>query len=186
MRAPVVIVVAIAAAVVSASAAPAGPVTSSSGQRLTVLEVQVLRELNRVRAAHGLAPLRSVSGLRSSAARHTEEMLTLGFFSHASADGTAFSERIRRHYTDRGWETWSVAETLLSGSGAIGARAIASAWVASPPHRRIIMSSGWRDAGIAARYRPDAPGYFRSAEATVITADFGYRAGRLLGSRSVP
>jgi len=187
MRALAVIVVVVTAAVASGSAATAASGTGPSARPLTSLELQVLRELNRVRAARGLAPVRSSRGLHSSAAKHSEEMLALGFFSHASADGTGFSERIRRHYTDRGWKAWSVGETLLlSGSGRIDARAIVSTWIASTPHRRIIMSPGWQDAGIAARYRPDAPGYFGGAEATVVTADFGYRAGRHPRTRATP
>ena len=45
-------------------------------------------------------------------------MLDHGFFSHHSADGTAFNERIRRYYTDRGFTNWSVGEALMASHGA--------------------------------------------------------------------
>ncbi|HLF67881.1 MAG TPA: CAP domain-containing protein [Gaiellaceae bacterium] len=186
MRALLVLAVAVSAAVAPTSAAPAVPSTGSSAQARAMLELQVLRELNRVRAARGVARLRTVKGLRASAAEHSRAMLAIGFFAHTSADGTAFHERIRRHYTDRGWDTWSVAETLLFSTGETDAKSVVAAWLESPPHRRIIMSPGWEDAGIAALYRPAAPGYFEGADAMVVTADFGYRAGKFPRSRALP
>jgi len=107
-------------------------------------------------------------------------MLELGFFSHESADGTAFSDRIRRHYSNRGWRTWSVGEALLAGSGTtLDPGAIVEAWLESPPHRAIILSPTWRDAGIGALYAPDAPNEFGGSATVVVTADFGMREGRV-------
>jgi uncharacterized protein YkwD len=106
-------------------------------------------------------------------------MLQLGFFGHDSADGTAFSDRIRRFYSSRGWETWSVGEALLASEGRqIAANAIVQAWLDSPPHREIILSSAWRDAGIGAVYTSLAPLEYGSSEAVVVTADFGLRDGK--------
>ena len=103
-------------------------------------------------------------------------MLALGFFSHTSADGTAFSDRIKRYYTSRGFTTWSVGEALLaSESDDIDAKAVVSAWLDSPPHREILLSPNWRDAGIGAFYTPSAPSQFGGAGAIVVTADFGLR-----------
>ena len=56
--------------------------------------------------------------------------------------------------------------------------AIVDAWLDSPPHRAIILSPTWRDAGIGALYAPSAPKEFGGAEAVVVTADFGLREGR--------
>ena len=56
--------------------------------------------------------------------------------------------------------------------------AIVAAWLDSPPHRAIILSSTWRDAGIGVLYAPSAPGTFGDAQAIVVTADFGLRIGR--------
>jgi uncharacterized protein YkwD len=106
-------------------------------------------------------------------------MLELGFFGHDSADGTAFSDRIRRYYTNRGWETWSVGEALLASEGRkIEAKAIVQAWLDSPPHREVILSSAWRDAGIGAVYTSTAPSEYGGSEAVVVTADFGLRNGK--------
>lgn len=147
--------------------------------RLTSLESAVVRELNRVRTARNLQPLRTTPSLRSAARSHTKSMLDFGFFGHDSIDGTAFSERIKRFYTSRGWHSWSVGEALLtSRSRTTEARAIVAAWLDSAPHRQIILSPAWRDVGIGALYAPAAPREFGNVETVAVTADFGLRTAR--------
>ena len=75
--------------------------------------------------------------------------------------------------------TWSVGEALLASQGSvIDAKAIVVAWLDSPPHRAIILSPTWRDAGVGALYAPSAPRELGGADAIVVTADFGVREGR--------
>src|SRR5262245_14209946 len=168
--------------VVAPTAAPAQSAPSKVERRAT-LEAAVVRALNHVRADAGLKPLRTSPSLRTAARGHSAAMLELGFFAHESADGTAFSERIRRHYTNRGWRLWSVGEALLASPGATAnPAAIVEAWLESPPHRAIILSPSWRDAGIGALYAPDAPREFGGSATIVVTADFGLREGRLTPS----
>lgn len=148
-------------------------------ERRAVLENAVVNAMNRARAAKGLRALRAAPGLRTAARGHSRSMLARGFFGHDSADGTVFSERIKRHYTSRGWMTWSVGEALLSSQGsAVDADAIVTAWLESPAHRAIILSPTWRDTGIGALYASSAPGEFGGSDAIVVTADFGLREGR--------
>jgi uncharacterized protein YkwD len=164
--------------VVAPTAAPAAQ--SAKVERRATLEAAVVRALNHVRADAGLKPLRTSPSLRAAARGHSAAMLELGFFGHASADGTAFSERIRRHYTNRGWRMWSVGEALLaSPSSTLEPDAIVEAWLDSPPHRAIILSPTWREAGIGALYASDAPREFGDTQTIVVTADFGLREGRL-------
>jgi uncharacterized protein YkwD len=107
-------------------------------------------------------------------------MLDDGYFAHESADGTAFSDRIRRYYTNRGWRSWSVGEALLASQGlSIDATGVVKAWLESPPHREIILSPTFRDAGIGVVWAPSAPRAFGGAETVVVTADFGLREGRV-------
>jgi uncharacterized protein YkwD len=113
-------------------------------------------------------------------------MLELGFFEHESADGTTFDDRIRRYYGDQGWESWMVGETLLSSSGEIDARHIVDAWIESRPHRAIVLSPAWRDAGIGVFSAEAAPGDFGDAAALVVTADFGARAGKAASVEAHP
>ena len=168
---------------VLAIAPTAAPQSAAKVERRTALESAVVRALNQVRADAGLKPVKMSPSLRSAARGHSVSMLELGFFGHESADGTAFSERIRRHYTNRGWRMWSVGEALLASPGATAdPAAIVEAWLESPPHRAIILSPSWRDAGIGALYAPDAPREFGGSATTVVTADFGLREGRLTPS----
>jgi uncharacterized protein YkwD len=160
--------------------APASSDSASKLERRNTLEAAVVREMNRVRAAHGLDPLSVSPSLRTAARDHSRSMLEVGFFGHDSADGTAFSDRIRRHYTNRGWRFWSVGEALLASQAqAIDARQIVEDWLESPPHREIILSTTWRDAGIGAFYTPIAPNEYGDAPTIVVTADFGLRQGKL-------
>ncbi len=173
----------VAVVVVLAAAPTATPQSSANLERRATLEVAVVKTLNQVRADAGLKPLKMSAGLRSAARGHSQSMLEVGFFGHESADGTAFSERIRRHYTNRGWRMWSVGEALLASQGNTAVPgAIVEAWLESPSHRAIILSPTWRDAGIGALYAPDAPREFGGAETIVVTADFGLREGRLTPS----
>ena len=178
MRTLAALAVALASAL--ALAAPASPGQSAKLERRVALEVAVVRDMNRVRVAHGLTALRMSPSLRAAARGHSQSMLKLGFFGHDSADGTAFSERIRRHYTSRGWRTWSVGEALLASEGRdLDAHAIVAAWLESPPHREIVLSPTWREAGIGALYAPTAPQEYGGAATIVVTADFGLREGKL-------
>jgi uncharacterized protein YkwD len=164
---------------VLALAAPASPGQSSRLERRIVLEGTVVQELNRVRVAHGLTVLRVSPGLRAAARGHSRSMLEQGFFAHDSADGTAFSERIRRHYASTGWRMWTVGEALLASEGReVDAHAIVAAWLRSPPHREIILSPTWRDTGIGALYAPTAPNEYGGAATIAVTADFGLREGK--------
>jgi len=156
------------------------PVASSSPIRTTVerqagLERALVRELNRTRAVHGVRPLRFGDGLDVAAAQHSRSMLQHGYFDHSSADGTPFDRRIRRFYPDRGWRRWAVGEALLSSPIEISAREIVQAWIDSPPHRAVILSSTYRDAGLGVYFADAATGSFRGEPALVVTADFGLR-----------
>jgi uncharacterized protein YkwD len=178
MRFLVALAVASTAVLVSSQlATPSGAPTKL--ERRAALEAGVVREMNEVRAARGLRPLRAVPSLRTAARSHTQAMLSQGFFSHDSADGTAFNERIRRYYSNAGFARWSVGEALMATHGPITeAEAVVAAWLASPPHRAIVLSPTWRDAGIGVMYTSSAPSTFGGAEAIVVTADFGLREGR--------
>ena len=165
------------AVLVASPVATPGPTTKI--ERRAALEASVVREMNRVRAARGLTPLRAAPALRSAARGHSQAMLSHGFFRHESADGTAFSERIRRYYSNAGYARWSVGEALMASQGRfVDAEAIVTAWLESPSHRAIILSATWRDTGIGVLYAPSAPATFGGAEAVVVTADFGLREGR--------
>ncbi len=68
-------------------------------------------------------------------------MVTGGFFAHESADGTPFSQRVRRYYGPQGYRIWSVGENLLWSSPGIGPARAVQLWLASPGHRENLLAS---------------------------------------------
>jgi uncharacterized protein YkwD len=169
--APAVAVVAL----VLPSAPALGAPSAHARVRLDGLAAAVLVNVNQVRRAHGLAPLRPSLRLTSAAAQHSREMAARGYFQHASLDGTAFWQRIQRFYGRRGYSTWSVGENLLWSSPDVGAARAVQMWMNSPEHRANLLSHSWREVGLSAVHVASAPGVYRGDAVTVVTADFGVR-----------
>jgi uncharacterized protein YkwD len=48
-------------------------------------------------------------------------------------------------------------------------------WLNSPPHRKNLLTPGWREIGLSAVHVAAAPGVFEGRETTIVTADFGTR-----------
>jgi uncharacterized protein YkwD len=132
------------------------------------LNARVFAQLNMTRSAHGLAPLRPSPRLAAAARAHSSEMVTAGYFSHDSFDGSVFWRRIRR-YSVPG----AVGENLLWAMPAVSARRAVAMWMASPEHRGNILDPDWRVIGISAVHAAAAPGYFGGRAVTVVTTDFG-------------
>jgi uncharacterized protein YkwD len=138
-------------------------------------ETVLLREINEVRAHHGLPELRSSSALTAAAEHHSRQMAARGFFEHDSPDGSAFWKRVERYYPSRGSSYWSVGENLAYGSPSLSAGGAVRAWMDSPGHRANLLSSTWREVGLAAVHAESAPGVYGGRKTTVVTADFGVR-----------
>ena len=138
-----------------AAPAEAGSLTSS--------EASILGVVNSVRAAHGLAALRSDGPLTKAARSHTANLIRTDVFTHGS-----FAARLAS-YGARGPR---FAENLAWGTGSrASARSIVRAWLASPGHRANLLRPGFRRIGIGARV-----GTFQGhGGATVVTADFAGR-----------
>jgi len=152
-----------------ASARPA------NATRQRALQSQFVREINSIRRAHGLRPLTVSAGLSGAAAAHTREMGADGYFAHTSYDSTPFWQRIAKWYPSRGWRSWSVGENLLYEAPDVTAQEGVRLWMNSPPHRENLLNPNWRQLGIAAIHYDAAPGEYRGASVTIVTADFGAR-----------
>lgn len=165
--------VALAAALVAASAAGAVPPTPS--EALTPLESSVLADINAFRAQHGLARLGVSPDLTLAARAHTQQMAKDGYFAHASADGLPFWKRVAGFYRSSPWQFWSVGENLLWRSPSVSAAAALQLWLASPEHRENLLNPRWREIGVAAEHVAHAPGVYRGLPVTIVTTDFGVR-----------
>jgi len=139
------------------------------------LESQVLVQLNAIRRAHGLLPLRLSHPLSSAADSHSRAMGTFGFFSHSSRDGSEFWRRVKRFYGQGRYGNWSVGENLLWSTTGLDASRALKLWMASPGHRKNILTPRWREVGLAAVSVPAAPGVFGGNDVVIITSDFGVR-----------
>ena len=134
--------------------------TTTAAAGLTRAETRLLKDLNRVRAAHGLAPLRYDPHLQRAARAHSRDMLLSQLFQHG-----AFGERMVR-FDVRGTLT---GENLAWGNGPFAsASAIVRAWLASPEHRANLLRPRFTRIGIG-----DLVGPFLGYDgAHVVTADF--------------
>jgi uncharacterized protein YkwD len=123
-------------------------------------ERSILREMNRVRAQHGLGALRFDGHLQRAARAHSREMVATNTFSHG-----AFGSRMLQFAV-----TGSVAgENLAWGIGARGtARGIVAAWLASPGHRANLLRPAFMRVGVG-DLRSSFLGH-RGAQ--VVTTDF--------------
>jgi uncharacterized protein YkwD len=138
------------------------------------LAAQVVDEVNRVRLAHGLRPLRRSTGLTACARAHTLAMARRGVFAHELPGEPRFSTRVRRHYRPRNGR-WSAGENLAAQTAPLSARDAVRMWLESPGHRQNLLSRRWREIGVAAVFAPAAPGDFGGADMTLVTATFGVR-----------
>jgi uncharacterized protein YkwD len=170
---PLIALVACTAAL--ALPAAAAPTASRATGSLSSLEVGVLQQLNAIRAAHGLPPLKLSTRLEAASAQHSREMGTDGYFDHSSYDGTAFWRRISRWYRQSGSGYWSVGENLLWSTPTVEPAAALQQWMASPEHRANILSKRWHEVGVSAVHLTAAPGTYQGLEVTILTTDFGVR-----------
>jgi uncharacterized protein YkwD len=156
---------AVLAAALAVGGGPATP-QAAAGAGLSHSERATIRLVNDVRSQYGLARLRASHALSRAADSHTSDMLRRDFFDHTSSDGTPFDRRVHRYVSAR-----SVGETLAAfGQRHGGAATVVRMWMASPPHRAVILSSGYRRIGIARRW-----GMLGSSGLSVVTADFASR-----------
>ena len=156
-----------------AGAAGTGGRTPSAADQL---ESQVLTELNKIRRAHGLVPVKISRPLTSAADAHSKAMGSFGFFAHESQDGSVFWKRVKRFYGPGKSGNWSVGENLLWSTEGLDAAAALKLWMASPKHRENILTARWREVGLSAVTVPAAPGIFGGRDVTIVTSDFGVRS----------
>jgi uncharacterized protein YkwD len=114
--------------------------------------------VNEERARHGLRPLRGSTDLREAARSHAADMLERGYFAH-ERPGWTLAGRLRA----AGWNGSVAAEAIAWGCGGLGVpSAVLAGWLASPPHRAIVLAGRFTRAGIGlaagAPYATDCPG----------------------------
>ena len=172
--APAVVALAFAAALAAPAGAHVDGAQHAAGTKTTLVS-QMLGDVNRLRRSHGLTVLRLSPKLSAAAAQHSNEMARVGYFSHDSANGSAFWRRVQRYYPSSGRQYWSVGENLLWASPDVDAAGAVKMWLASPEHRANLLKGDWREIGLSTVHVPSAPGVYHGLEVTIVTADFGVR-----------
>jgi uncharacterized protein YkwD len=114
--------------------------------------------VNEERARHGLRSLRGNTDLGDAARSHAADMVAGGYFAH-ERPGWTLPGRLRA----AGWNGSVAAEAIAWGCGGLGVPSAALAgWLASPPHRAIVLGAKFTRAGVGlaagAPYPTDCPG----------------------------
>ena len=106
-------------------------------------------EIERVRAQRGLQRLHANQRLSKAARRHAADMVRRHYFSHYSPAGDDVADRARRTgYAKRNC-SWRLGEVLAWGVQTQStAAATVRAWMGSPEHRHILISSRYSDIGV--------------------------------------
>lgn len=151
-----------------------GLAASRPAQAATVAPRRALLDrINLVRAAHGLPRVFPSSQLRGAAQRHSLDMLGRNYFAHTSPTGSTVYDRIVASGFVSGYASWLGGETLAWGTGTLaGARATVHAWMLSPEHRAILLSSTYHWIGISR----ECGHYHGYTTACVWTADWVTRS----------
>ena len=156
---------------------PLDPRPRSAASLLNRYEQQLLQLVNAARSGHGRTRLAPSPGLTAAAELHSARMVRRGFFGHEAPGEAPFWRRIERSYPSRGYDYWAVGEDLAYGQPSLEPAEALHEWLASPRHRRSVLSPLWREAGLAVVHAPAAPGEFEGEPVTVVTLNLGVRRG---------
>jgi uncharacterized protein YkwD len=109
---------------------------------------QVICLINAERTDRGMRALRLDGDLRRAAVRHSADMVRRTYFSHVTPGGVDFGTRIRDVGYGKG-QAWRAGEALGWGTGSKATpAALVDEWLASPPHRHILLDPGFRELGV--------------------------------------
>jgi uncharacterized protein YkwD len=130
---------------VDASGCPGADLVSGAGNPRAV-DAAVACLVNAAREAEGLARLRPAAELAAAARGHAEDMVARRYFGHDTPEGVGGFERAQA----AGYRGARYSQVIAVGPAPVGtARFIVGAWLDSDPHRAVLLSPLYRDAGVA-------------------------------------
>ena len=118
---------------------------------MSVLEQEVLAQINQIRVQRGLSVLYPDPRLQRAAAHHSTDMAVSRCFQHDDCDGGRWSERIQAHYP----HAQRIAENIAAGQDSAGA--VVESWMRSEVHRANILRPEWQGTGISLVSLPGSP-----------------------------
>ncbi len=148
-------------------------VTGCDGRTLHLSgpEAELLRLHNEARIERGIAPLCVQEQLIAVAREHSEDMLSRGYYSHDTPEGTEPSERVAAGYAYS-----LMAENIHMRSASYGKQSagemeeVFTDWMESPGHRENLLNPALHEVGIGV-----ATGQYGSEPdyTSLYTVDFG-------------
>lgn len=134
--------------------------------------------IDNVRRAAHRRPLRPNPSLHGVAAGQSSEMVLGNYFGDNTRSGLTPLQRIAATHYRRRTTRVATAQNIGWGTNSLATpAAIVAAWMASPPHRRIMLTARFRDVGVGAA--PAAPSALAAGQpGATYTVEFGARLHR--------
>jgi uncharacterized protein YkwD len=121
-----------------------------SARNARAVEAATLCLVNRLRREHGLRALRANRALRIVAASQAKSMVLGDYFADDRPSGRTPMSLVAVTRYRRPTARIAVGENIAWGTGSDTTPArIVATWLASPPHREVMLSPEYRDAGIS-------------------------------------
>lgn len=162
MAALLAVLLALGSPALSAAATPragtsastcAGAGLTPNGRNAALVDAATLCLMNQQRASRGLHPLRFNRALAKIASGQASDMIRGHYFADQSLTGQSPLARIMAsgYVAHPGAARLLTAQNIGFGTGPNATPAgIVQAWMLSPPHRRIMLTAAYRDAGVGA------------------------------------
>jgi uncharacterized protein YkwD len=126
-----------------------GATAMPSAATLDATAAAVVCLVNAHRVTQGRRRLRPDPVLVTAAVRHSLDMIRRGYFGHVTPTGAEVADRIHRAGYFHAGDDWVIGEDLAWGTGALATpQATVAAWIASPSHERVLLSSDFVDVGV--------------------------------------
>jgi uncharacterized protein YkwD len=110
--------------------------------------------VNQLRGSYHLGALRANHYLQRVALGQVRHMVHWNYFADAPPSGLASGELIASSRYGARAARLATGQNIGWGTGADATpRSMVAAWMASPPHRALILARGFRDAGVAVSMR---------------------------------
>jgi uncharacterized protein YkwD len=133
-----------------------GALTLPTRSNLELIDSAVTCLIERERTSRGLAALQPNPDLQGIAAGLAKEMASAGYFGDDSMSGQTPWQRIASSPYAVGAQVVAAGQNIGWGTGGLATPlGVVEEWMRSPPHRLIILSSGYHDVGVGAA--PIAP-----------------------------
>jgi uncharacterized protein YkwD len=130
---------------------PGGATSPSAASVASVASVDAttLCLIDQVRRTYHLRPLRANNDLRTLATSQVHHMVSWNYFADNRPGGVTPISLISATAYSEHAKSLSIGQNIGWGTGDYASPAsIVAAWMASPPHRKIILTGGYRDAGV--------------------------------------